>query len=226
MPVGVPKSLDILQEDEEEKKEEENNKLHKTRTLLLCQKLDAETGNNLKGLLVTLSLEKPKHKFFILVNCIGGSLKAGISLFDMMQMVSPEVHTICVAQAFSMGSLIVSGGAISHRLALPHSRLMMHEPVSTYLGRRIGELQEDADEFRRVYKKLIYLYSITTLRTERRIRKDLRKSTFMTPKEAKKHGIVDHVGVVLPGSYRKSAESIRRNYLRRLQKALNTNQAD
>lgn len=102
----------------------------------------------------------------------------------------------------------------------------MHEPVSTYLGRRIGELQEDADEFRRVYKKLIYLYSITTLRMERRIRKDLRKGTFMTPKEAKKHGIVDHVGVVLPGYSRKSAESIRRNYLRRLQKALNTNQAD
>nr|UFP91463.1 ATP-dependent Clp protease proteolytic subunit [Corydalis trisecta] len=248
MPVGVPKSLDFLPEDEEKKEKEEKeeekeeeekkekgatwvdlyNRLHQTRTLLLCQKLDAELGNNLKGLLVTLSLEKPKHKFFILVNCIGGSLKAGLSLFDMMQMVSPEVRTICVAQAFSMGSLIVSGGVTGHRLAFPHSRVMMHEPVSTYLGHRIGELQEDADEFRRVYKKLVYLYTLTTLQSERRILKDLRKGPFLSPNEAQKHGIVDKVVIVPPASYfyRESAESISRARLRYLQKALNTNQAD
>ncbi|KAF6144921.1 hypothetical protein GIB67_003993 [Kingdonia uniflora] len=97
------------------------NRLHRERALFLGQEIDGEIAATLNGLMVFLSIEDPTRDLFIFINSPGGGVISGIGIFDMMQYVTPDVHTICMGLAASMASLILVGGKITERLAFPHA---------------------------------------------------------------------------------------------------------
>ena len=97
------------------------NRLYQIRALFLVQDVNGEIGNQLAGLLIYFSIEDERMEFFLFIHCPGGEVIPGITLYDAMQWVEPDVHTICVGTAASMGSLILVGGAFTKRLAFPHA---------------------------------------------------------------------------------------------------------
>nr|YP_010154011.1 clp protease proteolytic subunit [Corydalis adunca]QQW51844.1 clp protease proteolytic subunit [Corydalis adunca] len=199
MPVGIPKVPFLIPGDEEETWVDLYNRLHRERCLFLGQKMDFEITNTILGLLVFLSKEDKNREHSLLINCPGGWVFCGIALFDMIRFVPPHVNTIGAGKAYSMGSLVLTGGEISQRVALPHAKVLVHQPTSSYLGDTLGELYTDGDEFQSLRDTVIRLYRQRTGQPEWVIVRDLERDSFMTPTEAKIHGIIDLVA--LPGEW-------------------------
>nr|YP_010712963.1 ATP-dependent Clp protease proteolytic subunit 1 [Corydalis ledebouriana]WDA93708.1 ATP-dependent Clp protease proteolytic subunit 1 [Corydalis ledebouriana] len=195
MPVGIPKAPFLIPENEEATWVDIYNRLHRERCLFLCQKLDYEITNTLVGLLVFLSREDNTRNHFMFINCIGGWVLCGISLFDMMRAVPPYVYTISMGMAYSMGSFVLTAGEIGERIAYPHGRVMIHQPSCSYIGDEIGELYIDGDEFTSIRDNVISLYKQRTGQPWLILYVDMKRDFFMTPDEAQRHGIVDLVGI-------------------------------
>nr|YP_010466029.1 ATP-dependent Clp protease proteolytic subunit [Corydalis temulifolia]QOD41541.1 ATP-dependent Clp protease proteolytic subunit [Corydalis temulifolia] len=198
MPVGIPKVPFLIPKDEAATWVDIYNRLHRERCLFLCQPLDFEITNNLVGLLVFLTREDMTRNQFLFIHCRGGWVLCGMGLFDMMRGVPPYVFTLSIGLAYSMGSLVLTGGEKGERIAFPHGRVMMHQPISSYIGPEIGEVYGEGDEFLTIRNHVIHLYTQTTGHTFAVIYRDIHRDGFMSPKEAKDHGIVDAVGLDMP----------------------------
>jgi ATP-dependent Clp protease protease subunit len=132
MPVGVPKVPFQAPGDEDANWVDLYNRLYRERLLFLAQDINHEIENQLMGLMVYLSAEDANKDMFSFLNCPGGSVIPGVGLFNIMQIIVPYVHTICMGIVSSMGSFILIGGEITKRIALPHARVMIHQPASSY----------------------------------------------------------------------------------------------
>ena len=126
------------------------------------------------------------------VNSPGGSVYAGLAIYDTMQFVKPAVQTVCCGVAMSMGSLILTGGAPGKRMALPNSRILIHQPSGGFQGQST-DIEIHANEVLQLRKRIDEIYSRHTGRSEEQVHDDMDRDRFMTPEEAVEYGLVDRV---------------------------------
>nr|YP_009752015.1 clp protease proteolytic subunit [Cionosicys macranthus]QIT05256.1 clp protease proteolytic subunit [Cionosicys macranthus] len=195
MPIGVPKVPFQIPGEEEASWVDLYNRLYRQRLLFLGQEVDSEIANQLIGLMVYLSIEDENKELYLFLNSPGGWVVPGIGVYDTMQFVLPEVHTICMGLAASMGSLILVGGEITKRLAFPHARVMIHQPASSFYEAQTGEFILEAEELLKMRETITKVYVQRTGKPVWVVSEDMERDVFMSATEAQAHGIVDLVGV-------------------------------
>nr|YP_009748265.1 clp protease proteolytic subunit [Pogonia japonica]YP_009748341.1 clp protease proteolytic subunit [Pogonia minor]QII89945.1 clp protease proteolytic subunit [Pogonia japonica]QII90021.1 clp protease proteolytic subunit [Pogonia minor] len=195
MPVGVPKVPFRIPGEEDATWVDVYNRLHRERLLFLGQEVEIEVGNQLVGLMVYLSIEDDTRDLYLFINSPGGWIVPGIAVYDTMQVVSPDVHTICMGLAASMGSFILVGGEITKRIALPHARVMIHQPASSFFEAQAGECILEAEELLKLREILTKVYVQRTHKPLWVISEDMERDVFMSATEAQAYGIVDLVGI-------------------------------
>nr|QFR99584.1 Clp protease proteolytic subunit [Cyanotis ciliata] len=194
MPIGVPK-VPFRSPGEEDAVWVDVNRLYRERLLFLGQEVDSEISNQLVGLMVYLSIENDTRDLYLFINSPGGWVIPGIAIYDTMQFVPPDVHTVCVGMAASMGSIILVGGAITKRLAFPHARVMIHQPASSFYEAQAGEFVLEAEELLKLRETLTSIYVERTGKPLWVVSEDMERDVFMSAIEAQAHGIVDLVAV-------------------------------
>nr|YP_010399923.1 ATP-dependent Clp protease proteolytic subunit 1 [Nowellia curvifolia]UQM88689.1 ATP-dependent Clp protease proteolytic subunit 1 [Nowellia curvifolia] len=198
MPIGVPKVPFRLPGEEDAVWIDVYNRLYRERLLFLGQQVDDEIANQLIGIMMYLNGEDESKDMFLYINSPGGAVLAGISVYDAMQFVVPDVHTICMGLAASMGSFILTGGEITKRIALPHAlliRVMIHQPASSYYDGQAGECIMEAEEVLKLRDCITKVYVQRTGKPLWVISEDMERDVFMSANEAKIYGIVDLVAV-------------------------------
>nr|UNA62935.1 clp protease proteolytic subunit [Leea guineensis] len=194
MPIGIPK-VPFRNPGEEEPSWIDVNRLYRERLLFLGQEVEGEISNQLIGLMVYLSIEDDTKELYLFINSPGGWVLPGIAIFDTMQFVGPDVHTICVGLAASMGSFILVGGALTKRLAFPHARVMIHQPASAFYEAQTGEFVLEAEELLKLRETITRVYVQRTSKPFWVVSEDMERDVFMSATEAQAHGIVDLVAV-------------------------------
>nr|WLS53512.1 clp protease proteolytic subunit [Persicaria senticosa] len=193
MPIGVPKVPFRIPGDEDATWIDVYNRLYRARLIFLTQEITTEVSNYLVGLMVYLSIEDQTQDLYMFINCPGGWVLPGIAIFDAMQLVLPEIYTICMGIAASMGSFILVGGEITKRLAFPHARVMMHQPASAFHEGSTGECMMEAEELLALRETLTKVYAQRTGQPLWVLTEDLERDVFMSAREAQAHGIIDIV---------------------------------
>lgn len=193
MPIGVPKVAYRIPGEEDATWIDIYNRLYRERLLFLGQNVDDEIANQLIGIMMYLNGEDENKDIFMYINSPGGAVLAGIAVYDAMQFVVPDVHTICVGLAASMGSFILTGGEITKRLALPHARVMIHQPASSFYEGQAGECMMEAEEVLKLRDCITTVYMQRTGKPAWVISEDMERDVFMSAREAQAYGIVDLV---------------------------------
>nr|YP_009648693.1 ATP-dependent Clp protease proteolytic subunit [Casuarina glauca]YP_010200025.1 ATP-dependent Clp protease proteolytic subunit [Casuarina cunninghamiana]QWE50936.1 ATP-dependent Clp protease proteolytic subunit [Casuarina equisetifolia]QDA81669.1 ATP-dependent Clp protease proteolytic subunit [Casuarina glauca]QXF29367.1 ATP-dependent Clp protease proteolytic subunit [Casuarina equisetifolia]UAD90196.1 ATP-dependent Clp protease proteolytic subunit [Casuarina cunninghamiana] len=197
MPIGIPK-VPFRSPGEEDASWVDVNRLYRQRLLFLGQEVDVEITNQLIGLIVFLSIEDGRKDLYLFINSPGGSVMPGVALYDLMQHVQPDIQTICMGLAASMGSFILVGGEITKRLAFPHARrVMIHQPSSSFHEAPTGEFILEAGELLKVREKITKIYARRTGQPLSVLSEDMERDTYMSATEAQAHGIVDLLAVEL-----------------------------
>ncbi len=142
--------------------------------------------------LLFLESENPKKEINMYINSPGGVVTAGMSIYDTMQFIKPPVTTLCMGQAASMGSLLLTAGAKGNRFALPHSRIMVHQPSGGYRG-QVTDILIHAEEVKELKRRLNEVYVRHTGRTLKEIEEALERDNFMSAEKAKEFGLIDEV---------------------------------
>ncbi|NCN26684.1 ATP-dependent Clp endopeptidase proteolytic subunit ClpP [bacterium] len=168
------------------------SRLLKDRIIFLGTGVNDMVANAIIAQLLFLESEDPEKDIFMYINSPGGSVTAGLGIYDLMQYVSCDVSTYCTGLAASMGSLLLCGGTKGKRYALPNSRIMIHQPLGGVQG-QVSDIERHANEFIKTKKKLNEIYHHHTGRTVEEIEKDTDRDNFMSPQEALEYGIIDHV---------------------------------
>nr|YP_009450056.1 clp protease proteolytic subunit [Burmannia cryptopetala]ANK36253.1 clp protease proteolytic subunit [Burmannia cryptopetala] len=194
MPVGVPK-VPFRSPGEEDAVWVDVNRLYRERILFLGQEVDGEISNQLVGLMVYLTIEDNTKDLYLFINSPGGWVIPGVALYDIMQFVPQDVHTICMGLAASMGSFILVGGEITKRLAFPHARVMIHQPSSSFYEAKTGEFLLEAEELLTIRETLTKVYAQRTGNPLSVVSEDMERDVFMSATEAQAYGIVDLVAV-------------------------------
>nr|YP_010146617.1 clp protease proteolytic subunit [Dioscorea nipponica]QQP00761.1 clp protease proteolytic subunit [Dioscorea polystachya]QQP00846.1 clp protease proteolytic subunit [Dioscorea nipponica]QRG29599.1 clp protease proteolytic subunit [Dioscorea japonica]QRG29767.1 clp protease proteolytic subunit [Dioscorea polystachya] len=194
MPIGVPK-VPFRSPGEEDAVWVDVYRLHRERLLFLGQEVDNEVSNQLVGLMVYLSIEDATRDLYLFINSPGGWVIPGMAIYDTMQFVPPDVHTICMGLAASMGSLILVGGEITKRLAFPHAWVMIHQPASSFYEAQAGEFILEAEELLKLRETLTKVYVQRTGNPLWAVSEDMERDAFMSATEAQAYGIVDLVAV-------------------------------
>nr|YP_009548863.1 clp protease proteolytic subunit [Ceratopteris cornuta]AYW15838.1 clp protease proteolytic subunit [Pteris vittata]QBF44613.1 clp protease proteolytic subunit [Pteris vittata] len=195
MPIGVPKVPFRLPGEEDAVWVDVYNRLYRERLLFLGQQIDDEIANQLIGIMMYLNGEDQAKDMYLYVNSPGGSVLAGISVYDAMQFVIPDVHTICMGLAASMGSFILAGGEITRRIALPHARVMIHQPASSYYDGQAGECVMEAEEALKLRDCITKVYAQRTGKPLWIISEDMERDVFLSAEEARDYGVVDLVAL-------------------------------
>nr|YP_009355630.1 clpP-like protease [Acer griseum]YP_009543690.1 clp protease proteolytic subunit [Acer sino-oblongum]YP_009763828.1 clpP-like protease [Acer triflorum]YP_009873060.1 clpP-like protease [Acer cissifolium]YP_009873324.1 clpP-like protease [Acer nikoense]YP_009925953.1 clpP-like protease [Acer coriaceifolium]YP_009972513.1 clpP-like protease [Acer caesium]YP_010119844.1 clp protease proteolytic subunit [Acer cinnamomifolium]YP_010122924.1 clpP-like protease [Acer oblongum]YP_010123192.1 cl len=194
MPIGVPK-VPFRTPGERNPTWIDINRLYRERLIFLGQAIDSNVSNQLIGLFVYLSSESETKDLYLLINSPGGWVIPGIAIYDTMQFVRPDIQTICMGLAASMGSFILVGGAITKRLAFPHARVMIHQPAAGFYEAQTSELILEAEELLKLREILTRVYVQRTGKPLWAVSEDMERDTFMSATEAQAHGIVDFVAV-------------------------------
>ena len=159
------------------------------------QQVDDEISNQLVGIMMYLNGEDDTRDLYLYINSPGGAVLPGISVYDAMQFVIPDVHTICMGLAASMGSFILTGGEITKRLALPHARIMIHQPASSYYDGQAGECVLEAEEILKLRDCITKVYVQRTGKPLRVVSEDMERDVFMSAEEARDYGLIDLVAI-------------------------------
>jgi len=162
------------------------------RIIFLGTPVDDQIANLIIAQLIHLESEDPDKDIHMYVNSPGGSVYAGLSIYDTMQYVKPDVSTICVGIAMSMGSLILAGGAKGKRTALPNSKILIHQVSGGFQGQGT-DIEIQAREVISLKRRLEEIYAHHTAKPIDDISRDMERDFFMTPQEAKDYGIIDNV---------------------------------
>jgi ATP-dependent Clp protease protease subunit len=168
------------------------SRLLKERIIFLPTYIEDDMANLVIAQLLFLEAEDADKDVYLYVNSPGGSVTAGLAIYDTMQYVKPAVATICMGQAASMGALLLCAGAKGKRFALPHSRIMIHQPLGGVQG-QATDIDIQAREILRIRDELNRILVEHTGQPVERIRHDSDRDFFMTAEQAKEYGIVDHV---------------------------------
>ncbi|MGH8282387.1 MAG: ATP-dependent Clp endopeptidase proteolytic subunit ClpP [Gammaproteobacteria bacterium] len=168
------------------------SRLLKERVVFIVGAIDDYVANLVVAQLLFLESENPDKDISLYINSPGGSVTAGLSIYDTMQFVKPDVSTICVGQAASMGSLLLTGGAKGKRYCLPHSRMMIHQPLGGVQG-QATDIDIHAREILHLRERLNQIMAKHTGQTIEQIQQDTERDRFMGAVEAVKYGLVDSV---------------------------------
>ena len=168
------------------------SRLLKERIIFLPSYIEDDMANLVIAQMLFLEAEDPDKDVYLYVNSPGGSVTAGMAIYDTMQYVKPAVSTICMGQAASMGALLLCAGAKGKRFALPHSRIMIHQPLAGVQG-QATDIDIQAREILRIRDELNRILVTHTGQVVERIAKDTDRDFFMTAEQAKEYGIVDQV---------------------------------
>ena len=168
------------------------SRLLKDRIVFIVGPIDDYMANVVVAQLLFLESENPDKEISLYINSPGGIVTAGLSIYDTMQFIKPDVSTICLGQAASMGSLLLAGGAKGKRYCLPHSRIMVHQPLGGFEG-QASDIEIHAREILKVKARLNEILAKHTGQTIERIQKDSDRDNFMEAQAAVDYGLVDNV---------------------------------
>ena len=168
------------------------SRLLKERVIFLSGEVEDRMANLIVAQLLFLESEDPKKDINIYINSPGGSVTAGMAIYDTMQSIKPEVRTLCMGQACSMGAVLLAGGAAGKRAALPNARVMIHQPLGGFRG-QASDIQIHAQEILKIKQTLNERLAFHTGQSIERIEKDTDRDNFMSAEEAKAYGLVDDV---------------------------------
>jgi ATP-dependent Clp protease protease subunit len=168
------------------------SRLLKDRIIFLGTALNDEIANLLIAQLLFLESEDPDKDINFYVNSPGGLVTAGLAVYDTMQYIKPDITTVCIGQAASMGALLLAAGTRKKRYSLPHSRIMIHQPMGGFQG-QASDIEIQAKEILRMKDTLNHILKEHTGRDLEEIKRDTDRDKFMSGMEAKEYGIVDHV---------------------------------
>lgn len=168
------------------------SRLLKDRIVFLGQVIDDDVANVVIAQLLFLESEDPDKDIHIYINTPGGSITSGLAIYDTIQYVRPAVQTICIGQAASMGAVLLAAGYKGRRYALPHSRIMIHQPMGGYSG-QTTDIEIHAREMIRVKDEMNQILAKHTGQTVKKVAADAERDFFMSPAEAKEYGIIDQV---------------------------------
>nr|YP_009467089.1 clp protease proteolytic subunit [Schisandra sphenanthera]YP_010158367.1 clp protease proteolytic subunit [Kadsura ananosma]YP_010319706.1 ATP-dependent Clp protease proteolytic subunit [Schisandra repanda]ANP25627.1 ATP-dependent Clp protease proteolytic subunit [Schisandra chinensis]AXR89235.1 clp protease proteolytic subunit [Schisandra henryi]QCS25110.1 clp protease proteolytic subunit [Kadsura longipedunculata]QGI24878.1 clp protease proteolytic subunit [Kadsura coccinea]ARB02636.1 c len=195
MPIGVPKVPFRSPGEADAVWIDVYNRLHRERLLFLGQELDSEISNQIVSLMVYLSIEDATKDLYLFINSPGGWVISGLAVYDTMQFVPPDIHTICMGLAASMGSLILVGGEFTKRLAFPHARVMIHQPATSFYQAQTGDVLLEAEELLKLRETLARVYAQRTGNPLWVVSEDMERDVFMSATEAQAHGVVDLVAI-------------------------------
>uniref|UniRef100_UPI0030FE6523 clp protease proteolytic subunit n=1 Tax=Scorzonera humilis TaxID=268097 RepID=UPI0030FE6523 len=168
------------------------NRLYRERLLFLGQEVDSEITNQLIGVMIYLSIHDETKDVYLFINSPGGWVIPGVALYDTMQFVQPDVQTICMGSAASMGSFILVGGEITKRIAFPHA-VMIHQPAGSFSEVATGEFILEVGELLKLRETLTRVYVQRTGKPLWVVSEDMERDVFMSATEAQAYGIVDLV---------------------------------
>jgi len=168
------------------------SRLLKERVIFLVGPVEDHMANLVVAQLLFLESENPDKDIHLYINSPGGSVTAGLSIYDTMQFVKPDVSTMCVGQAASMGAVLLAGGAKGKRFALPHSRTMIHQPLGGFQG-QASDIEIHAKEILEVRERLNAILAKHTGQPMERIQQDTDRDFFMSAKVSVEYGLIDAV---------------------------------
>ena len=168
------------------------SRLLKERIIFLTGPIDDYISNLVVAQLLFLESENPEKDISIYINSPGGVITSGLAIYDTMQFIAPEVSTLCIGQAASMGSFLLAAGKKGKRFSLPNSRIMVHQPSAGFQG-QATDIEIHANEVLALKKRLNEIYSKHTNKSVDDIKKALERDNFMTPNSAKDFGLIDEV---------------------------------
>ena len=182
------------------------SRLLKERVVFLVGPVEDNVANLIVAQLLFLESENPDKDIHLYINSPGGPVSAGLAIYDTMQFISPDVSTMCVGQAASMGALLLCGGAKSKRYCLPHSRVMIHQPLGGYQG-QASDIDIHAKEILKTRDQLNKIMSYHTGKPIEIIQEDTERDRFLNAVEAKEYGLIDdviHKRKILPDPIKES----------------------
>ncbi|MBN1274427.1 MAG: ATP-dependent Clp protease proteolytic subunit [Candidatus Aminicenantes bacterium] len=186
--ISIPFIVD--QEGKNERVYDIYSRLLKDNIIFIGTEISDELANSVIAQLLFLEADNPKKDISLYINSPGGSITAGLAIYDTLQFISPEVSTICVGQAASMAAVLLAAGSPGKRYALPNSRIILHQPMGGYEG-QASDIAIQAKEILRIRENINHIIQRHTGQSLSKISKDLERDFIMTPAEAKKYGIID-----------------------------------
>ena len=168
------------------------SRLLKDRIVMLSGEVNDQVASTIVAQFLFLEAEDPEKDIYFYINSPGGVVTAGMAIFDTMNYIHSDVSTICIGQAASMGSFLLSAGEKGKRYALPHARIMIHQPLGGAQG-QASDIAIQAEEILRMKKELNSILAKNTGQTLKAIEKDTDRDNFMSAKEAQKYGMIDKV---------------------------------
>lgn len=168
------------------------SRLLKERIVFVCGEVEDNMANLIVAQLLFLEAENPEKDIYMYINSPGGSVTAGLAIYDTMRYIKPKVATLCMGQACSMGSVFLTAGEKGMRYSLPSARVMIHQPLGGFQG-QATDIEIRAREILKTRQQLYDLYVEHTGKTEAVVAAALERDNFMSPEEAKKFGLIDHV---------------------------------
>jgi ATP-dependent Clp protease protease subunit len=168
------------------------SRLLNERIIFLGTPVDDQIANLVIAQLLHLESEDPEKDISIYINSPGGSIYAGLAIYDTMQFIKPDVSTMCVGIAMSMGSLLLSGGAKGKRMALPNSRILIHQPSAGFEGQS-SDIEIHAQEILKTRKRIDEIYAHHTEQPEEQVHRDMERDRFFTAAQAAEYGLIDRV---------------------------------
>ena len=168
------------------------SRLLKDRVIFMTGPVEDHMANLIVAQMLFLESENPDKDIHLYINSPGGSVTAGLSIYDTMQFIKPDVSTMCIGQAASMGAMLLTGGAKGKRLALPHARMMIHQPSGGAQG-QASDIEIQANEIIKIRQKLNVLMAEHTGQNVETIARDTERDNFMSAEEDLEYGLVDKV---------------------------------
>ena len=168
------------------------SRLLKERVVFLVGPVEDYTANVVVAQLLFLESENPDKDIHLYINSPGGSVTAGLAIYDTMQFIKPDISTLCIGQAASMGALLLTAGTKSKRFALPHARCMIHQPLGGFSG-QASDIDIHAQEILKVRDNLNSILKEHTGQSLKNIQKDTDRDNFMSANESAKYGLIDKV---------------------------------
>ena len=168
------------------------SRLLKERIIFLTGQINDNVASLVTAQLLFLEAEDPKKEIYLYINSPGGLVTAGLGIYDTMQYVKPDISTLCIGQAASMGSFLLAAGTKGKRFSLPNSRIMVHQPSAGYQG-QATDIEIHANEVLSLKERLNKIYSQQTGKTVDEIKSALERDNFMTPEAAQEFGLIDKV---------------------------------
>lgn len=194
MPIGVPRVPYQLPGQAYSDWINIYDRLYRERIIFLSRGVDDAIANQIISVMLYLDSEDPGKPIYLYINSPGGSVTAGLAIYDTMQYIKSDVVTICVGLAASMGAFLLSAGTPGKRLALPHSRIMIHQPLGgTGSRRQATDIEIEAKEILRIRDQLNHMLAAHTKQPLEKIVKDTDRDYFLSAQEALEYGLIDKV---------------------------------